>query len=98
MASSYKSEYPSNTAVDEGIIQFFETFYELSDTPGAHDKYAESFTESAVLIMASKRCDGYAGRSILFPGVRMLHTASSLPPPPSTYTRIHYTTSHSNIA
>ena len=62
MASSYKSEYPASIPVDEGIVKFFEIFYETSDTPSAHERYAESFTKDATLIMASKKSQGHKGR------------------------------------
>jgi len=41
--------------VDDGIKTFFEEFYNTSDTPDAHDKYADSFTQDATLVMASKK-------------------------------------------
>ncbi|KAG0646719.1 hypothetical protein D0Z07_6239 [Hyphodiscus hymeniophilus] len=58
MSHSYASEYPPGVQVDEGIKAFFEEFYKTSDTPDAHDKYADSFTDGAVLVMASKRVQG----------------------------------------
>lgn len=59
MAHSYKSEYPSGTPIDDGIVQFFETFYQTSDTPHAHEKYADSFTKDATFVLASKTSKGY---------------------------------------
>lgn len=74
MASLYKSEYPPNMLIDEGIVQFFETFYETSDTPDAHEKYAASFTKDATLVMASKKSEGRDGRStVSFPLEKTSH-------------------------
>jgi len=61
MAHSYSSQYPLEVVVDEGIIAFFEEFYKTSDTPDAHEKYADSFTSDATLIMASKKTVGREG-------------------------------------
>ncbi|KAE9379173.1 hypothetical protein N431DRAFT_327436 [Stipitochalara longipes BDJ] len=58
MAHSYKSEYPAGVQVDGGIKAFFEEFYKTSDTPDAHEKYADSFTGNATVVMASKRAEG----------------------------------------
>jgi hypothetical protein len=66
MAHSYSSEYPLEVVVDEGIKAFFEEFYKTSDTPDAHDKYADSFTGDATLIMASKKAVGREGKFYLF--------------------------------
>lgn len=55
MAHSYKSEYPAGVELDDGIKAFFEEFYKTSDTPDVHEKYADSFTKDATLIMASKK-------------------------------------------
>jgi len=61
MAHSYKSEYPAGVQVDDGIKAFFEEFYKTSDTPDAHEKYADSFTGDAALVMASKKVVGREG-------------------------------------
>ncbi|KAH7360576.1 hypothetical protein BKA65DRAFT_188723 [Rhexocercosporidium sp. MPI-PUGE-AT-0058] len=58
MAHSYKSAIPPGIQLDEGIRAFFEEFYKTSDTPDAHDRYADSFTADADFIMASKRARG----------------------------------------
>ncbi|KAH8602257.1 hypothetical protein B0O99DRAFT_561587 [Bisporella sp. PMI_857] len=58
MASQYKSQYPSDVTIDPGIVQFFEQFYEASDTPGEHENYVENFTADATLILASKKSKG----------------------------------------
>lgn len=61
MAHSYASEYPTGVEVDAGIKQFFEDFYKTSDTPDAHEKYADQFTKDATLIIASKKAIGKEG-------------------------------------
>lgn len=61
MANSYEFELPSGVPVDEGIIQFFKTFYKTSDTPTIHEEYVTSFTENAIMIMASRRSEGRDG-------------------------------------
>lgn len=58
--TSYASEYP-DLSVDPGIREYYETFYKTSDTPEAHEKYAESFTEDATLTIASKTAKGRSG-------------------------------------
>ncbi|CZT50489.1 uncharacterized protein RSE6_11486 [Rhynchosporium secalis] len=55
---TYRSALPPGTNLDEGIRAFFETFYKTSDTPDAHDAYADSFTEDADFVMASKKGRG----------------------------------------
>ena len=62
MAHSYSSQYPLEVVVDEGMKAFFEEFYKTSDTLDAHDKYADSFTGDATLIMASKKAVGREGK------------------------------------
>jgi hypothetical protein len=59
MSRSYASSFPPNTKVDLGIKAFFENFYRISDTPSAHSEYADSFTDTAIFIMASKRVSGH---------------------------------------
>lgn len=61
MASQYISELPASIPIDPSIPQFFQTFYQISDTPDAHDQYAASFTDDATLIMASKKAKGKEG-------------------------------------
>jgi hypothetical protein len=58
--TSYTSSYPT-LDFDPAYKQFFEDFYAISDTPDAHDKYVDSFTEDATLIMASKKAKGSEG-------------------------------------
>jgi len=59
MAHSYASQYPANTKVDAGIKGFFEKFYSISDTPSAHSEYVNSFTDTAIFILASKKAVGH---------------------------------------
>jgi hypothetical protein len=66
MPHSYKSEYPPGVQVDDGIKAFFEEFYQTSDTPDAHEKYADSFTGDATLLVASKKAVGTEGIKLLF--------------------------------
>ncbi|KAF1958281.1 hypothetical protein CC80DRAFT_490887 [Byssothecium circinans] len=56
--ASYTSEYPSSVTFDPAYQKFFENFYAVSDTPDAHEKYVDSFSKDATLIMASKRAKG----------------------------------------
>ncbi|KAI5242282.1 hypothetical protein E4T47_03306 [Aureobasidium subglaciale] len=56
--SSYTSEYPAGDKFDPAYKAFFESFYETSDTPDAHEKYSKQFTQDATLIMASKKVQG----------------------------------------
>ncbi|KAF4555508.1 Hypothetical protein D9617_2g054690 [Elsinoe fawcettii] len=56
--AQYKSSWPSNLENDPAYVSFFENFYKISDTPDAHDQYADQFTSDATLIMASKKVQG----------------------------------------
>ena len=58
--SAYASEYPS-VEFDAAYKKFFEEFYATSDTPEAHEKYIENFTNDATLVMASKTVKGSDG-------------------------------------
>lgn len=73
--SSYASEYPDMT-VNPAIKQFFEQFYKTSDTPDAHQQYADSFTENATLVMASKTVKGRAGMTKLLLDFRIAMASS----------------------
>jgi len=59
MSHSYASSYPSTT-FNPAFVQFFESFYKITDTPDAHSTYVDQFTSDATLIMASKSCKGSA--------------------------------------
>ena len=58
MAHSYTASYPPHVSVDLGIVAFFEKFYELSDTPPAHEEYADSFTGDAIFQIGIKQVKG----------------------------------------
>ncbi|KAK5136375.1 hypothetical protein LTR08_003501 [Meristemomyces frigidus] len=53
--SQYQASAPG---VKPDICEYFERFYKTSDTPDAHEKYSESFTKDAKLIMASNEVNG----------------------------------------
>lgn len=42
----------------DSLISFLESFYKTSDTEFLHEKYVQSFTEDATLIMGSKVANG----------------------------------------
>ncbi|KAF2721193.1 hypothetical protein K431DRAFT_346493 [Polychaeton citri CBS 116435] len=44
--------------VNPEIVSFFEAFYRTSDTPDAHELYADHLTSNAKLIMGSKTATG----------------------------------------
>ena len=71
MPSQYTPELPS-IPIDPSIPQFFETFYQISDTPDAHDRYVEFFTDNATLIMASTKAVGKEGWFDFFSQVFLL--------------------------
>jgi hypothetical protein len=58
---SYAKICPSDVSMNEDIIQFFETFYQVSDTAEAHEQYTNMFTDDATFILASKTSNGSAG-------------------------------------
>lgn len=58
---SYTSEYPAGAQFDPAYKAFFERFYQISDTPEAHEEYSKQFTAGAKLIMASKVVNGTDG-------------------------------------
>jgi len=61
MSHTYKSEYPAGVEIDVDIKTFFEEFYKLSDTPEAHEQYANSFTSDATVVMGIKKVTGRPG-------------------------------------
>jgi len=73
MAHTYESAYPSGLPIDDGIKAYFEEFYKTSDTPDAHEKYANSFTKDATLIMGVKVGKGYDGMSSSSPAKPFHH-------------------------
>lgn len=64
MAYAYTFETP-RIPIDAGIIQFFEDFYRISDTPDAHDTYIDQFTPDATFILASKVSNGTNGTGLM---------------------------------
>lgn len=59
---SYAANWPKDAEQDPAVVKFFEEFYRISDTPDAHEKYSEQFTEDAKLVMVSKEANGRAGK------------------------------------
>lgn len=59
----YEASVPSGDIVKPEIQKYFETFYQVSDTPDAHEKYSEQFTKDAKLIIASNEASGREGQS-----------------------------------
>lgn len=57
---SYHIQLP-DVPFDPAYAKFFESFYRISDTPDAHEKYSEQFTKDATLIMGSKEANGRKG-------------------------------------
>jgi hypothetical protein len=60
---SYTIAYDAALAPARGpaIVAFMEDFYRTSDTESLHEKYLQSFTEDATLIMGPKEAKGAAG-------------------------------------
>ena len=63
--SSYESKWPSEPEQNNELVKFFQQFYEISDTPDAHEKYSEQFTKNATLIMVAKKVQGRSGGFLL---------------------------------
>lgn len=59
--AQYAASVPEDKSLKPGIASFFESFYAISDTPEAHQQYADHFTNDATLIMASKETSGRQG-------------------------------------
>ena len=59
---AYQSSYPSEVSVEPEIVQFFQNFYKVSDTPDVIDEYVDLFTENATLVLASKKASGHQGK------------------------------------
>ncbi|KAM3068731.1 hypothetical protein ACMFMG_010908 [Clarireedia jacksonii] len=59
---TYSSAYPQEIKPESGIKEFFEKFYEISDTRDRHEDYAACFTEDATLFMGIKESRGFEGR------------------------------------
>lgn len=58
---TYTSAYPEDVRVKEGVKEFFEEFYRISDTEGEHEGYVGSFGEGAEFILGGKRSEGREG-------------------------------------
>lgn len=58
MPHSYAAEFPAGIQVDESIKRYFEEFYKTSDTPDAHERYTDSFTKDATVVIGSKKAVG----------------------------------------
>jgi hypothetical protein len=60
---SYQIAYDSATAPPRAaaLVAFMEDFYRTSDTESQHEKYVQSFTEDATLIMGPKEAKGASG-------------------------------------
>lgn len=56
----YQAEVAGDLVKPE-IQKFFDSFYQISDTPDVHQKYSEQFTKDAKLIMASNEANSRAG-------------------------------------
>jgi hypothetical protein len=60
---SYQIAYDTARAPPRGaaLVAFMEDFYRTSDTEAQHEKYVQSFTEDATLIMGPKEAKGASG-------------------------------------
>ncbi|PQE30659.1 fungal specific transcription protein [Rutstroemia sp. NJR-2017a WRK4] len=56
---TYSSAYPQALKPEAGIKEFFEKFYEISDTRDRHEDYAGCFTGDATLFMGVKESRGF---------------------------------------
>lgn len=61
MGSQYASSYPEGVTFSPQYKDFFQHFYQISDTPDAHEQYSQQFTKDATLVMASKTAKGQEG-------------------------------------
>ncbi|ETI21772.1 hypothetical protein G647_05841 [Cladophialophora carrionii CBS 160.54] len=59
--STYTGAVPSGVNLDPRIVPFFEKFYDISDTPAAHDAYVASFLPDADFVMGTKVTRGSDG-------------------------------------
>nr|POE88417.1 hypothetical protein CFP56_11645 [Quercus suber] len=64
MTAQYIAAVPPGSLVRPEIQEYFEKFYQISDTPEAHQQYSEKFTRDAKLIMASNIATGREGMSL----------------------------------
>ena len=59
---NYTASTPGDSQVKPEIKRYFEKFYQISDTPDAHERYSEQFTKNGKLIMGPAESNGRAGR------------------------------------
>jgi len=59
--SQYTASLPPDNSLKPSIATFFEQFYKTSDSPAAHEQYADAFTKDAKLIMGSNETNGREG-------------------------------------
>lgn len=62
--SQYLASIPADGQVRQEIQTFFEKFFTISDTPGAHDEYANYFTKNGTLIMGPAETSGRDGECL----------------------------------
>lgn len=62
MTSQYIASVPSDGSIPSEIVEYFSKFYEISDSPAHHEKYADMFTADGKIIMASNRVQGREGK------------------------------------
>lgn len=65
MTSQYIASVPSDGSIPSEIVEYFSKFYEISDSPANHEKYADMFTADGTIIMASNRVQGREGKVFL---------------------------------
>ncbi|KAJ8610740.1 hypothetical protein MRB53_038382 [Persea americana] len=63
--NQYIASVPADGQVRAEIRSFYERFYQISDDPSDHAKYAEYFTKNAKLIVGSAEKTGRDGRCAL---------------------------------
>lgn len=56
--SQYSAEVPNDGSVRPEIKTYFEKFYAISDSSGAHEEYAKYFTKNGKLIMGPNEVSG----------------------------------------
>ncbi|CAP94472.1 hypothetical protein E8E15_003687 [Penicillium rubens] len=83
---SYQIAYDKTRAPPRGaaLVAFMEDFYRTSDTEPLHEKYVQSFTEDATLIMGPKEAKGASAILTLRHGL-WTHVASRRHTPTQIY-------------
>ncbi|CAF3622049.1 hypothetical protein SNK05_010453 [Fusarium graminearum] len=69
MEQQYSIQSPSDESVQPHIIQFIQSFFSVSDTPGDTAKYVDMFTPEATFVVASKKASGHAEITTLREGM-----------------------------